>query len=70
MVVIKPFKGLRPKDNAAAEKIAALPYDVMNREEAKKMADGNPLSFLHVSRAEIDLPDAVDPYNMKVYQKA
>jgi len=69
MAVVKPFKGLRPNPEVA-DKVAALPYDVMNREEAKKMAEGNPYSFLHVSRSEIDLADSVDPYSSEVYEKA
>ena len=69
MAVVKPFKGLRPNPSVA-DKVAALPYDVMNREEAKRMAEGNPNSFLHVSRSEIDLDDSVDPYSTVVYEKA
>ncbi|ABR49725.1 uncharacterised conserved protein UCP033563 [Alkaliphilus metalliredigens QYMF] len=69
MAIVKPFKGVRPNPSVA-HKVAALPYDVMNREEAKKMAQGNPQSFLHVSRAEIDLDDDVSPYGDVVYQKA
>ncbi len=69
MAVVKPFRGLRPNPSVA-DKVAALPYDVMNREEAKKMAEGNPHSFLHVSRSEIDLADSVDPYSTEVYEKA
>ncbi len=69
MAVVKPFKGLRPNPTVA-DKVAALPYDVMNREEAKKMAEGNPYSFLHISRSEIDLDDSVDPYSKEVYEKA
>lgn len=55
---------------AEAKRIAALPYDVMNRAEAAAMAAGNPLSFLHVTRSEIDLPDSVSPYDPAVYTKA
>jgi uncharacterized protein (DUF1015 family) len=68
MALIKPFRALRPPESLA-EKVAALPYDVMNVEEAKSMADGNPYSFLHVSRPEIDLPAEVDPYAEEVYEK-
>ena len=50
--------------------MAAVPYDVVNTEEARALAAGNPLSFLHVSRAEIDLPDGTDPYSPRVYEKA
>lgn len=69
MAVVRPFKGIRPKQELA-DKVACLPYDVMNREEAKEMAKGNPYSFLHVGRSEIDLDDSVDAYNPKVYEMA
>lgn len=68
MALIKPFRALRPP-KTLAEKVAALPYDVMSVEEAKVMAAGNPYSFLHVSRPEIDLPAEVDPYAEEVYEK-
>jgi len=68
MALIKPFRALRPPESLA-EKVAALPYDVMNVEEAKAMAEGNPYSFLHISRPEIDLPSDVDPYAEEVYEK-
>ncbi len=66
MALIKPFRALRPP-KSLAEKVAALPYDVMNVAEAKEMAAGNPYSFLHISRPEIDLPSEVDPYAEDVY---
>ncbi|HWQ78722.1 MAG TPA: DUF1015 family protein [Anaerovoracaceae bacterium] len=69
MAKFKSFRGIRPKAGLAG-KVASLPYDVMNREEAKKMAEGNEYSFLHVARPEIDLPDSVDPYDETVYQTA
>ena len=69
MAVFKPFKALRPIPELAS-KIAALPYDVMNSEEAKEMVEGNPYSFLHVDKAEIDLPDCTDIYSDEVYAKA
>lgn len=69
MAVVRPFKGIRPKQELA-EQVACLPYDVMNREEAKEMAKGNPYSFLHVGRSEIDLDDSVDAYDPKVYEMA
>jgi uncharacterized protein (DUF1015 family) len=69
MAVIKPFKALRPA-NGLAPQIATLPYDVMNTKEAKQMASGNPNSFLHVSRAEIDLPESVDIHSDEVYNQA
>jgi uncharacterized protein (DUF1015 family) len=64
-----PFRALRPAP-AAASDVAAVPYDVVTREEAASLAHGNPLSFLHVSRAEIDLPPGTDPYADAVYDKA
>lgn len=67
MAVVKPFKGILPKPELV-DQVACLPYDVMNREEAKKMAEGNPYSFLHVVRSEIDLPDTVGDYEPLVYE--
>lgn len=69
MAVLNPFKSVRPTKELA-DRVAALPYDVMNREEAKKMVEGNEYSFLHIDRAEIDLPDSTNPYDKKVYEKA
>lgn len=69
MAVVKPFKALRPADGYA-DKVAALPYDVMNSDEAREMVKGNPYSFLHVDKAEIDLDPSVDIYDAKVYEKA
>jgi uncharacterized protein (DUF1015 family) len=66
---IKPFKAWRPAAGLA-EKIATLPYDVMDRKQAAEMAAGNPLSFLRVTRSEIDLPETTDPYSDAVYAKA
>jgi uncharacterized protein (DUF1015 family) len=66
MAIIKPFRALRPPKELA-DRIAALPYDVMNVEEARTMASGNPDSFLHVSRPEIDLPPEIDPHDQPVY---
>ena len=60
MAHIKPFKALRPDPKHAAQ-VASRPYDVMNREEAKLEVQGNPYSFLHLTRTEIDLPDKTDP---------
>lgn len=68
MVTIKPFAALRPKPEFAA-RICELPYDVMSSDEARQIANGNPLSFLHVSKPEIDLPAATDPYAPEVYKK-
>ena len=69
MAVIKPFKALRPTKEKA-HLVASVPYDVVNKEEAREFAKGNPLSYLHITRAEIDLPDAIDAYSKQVYQKA
>jgi len=69
MSTIRPFAALRPLPTNV-ERVSAVPYDVVNAEEARTMAAGNPLSFLHVSRAEIDLPPATDPYSDAVYTKA
>lgn len=69
MATVRPFKSLSPKA-ALASQVASLPYDVMNSEEAKEMAAGNPFSFLHVSKAEIDLPQNTSQYSESVYEKA
>jgi uncharacterized protein (DUF1015 family) len=69
MAIIKPFQALRPKQELA-EKVASRPYDVLNSAEAKEEANGNPFSFLHITKAEIDLPDGVDPHSQVVYNKA
>jgi uncharacterized protein (DUF1015 family) len=69
MSIIRPFSALRPSPSNV-ERVSAVPYDVVNTDEARAMASGNPLSFLHVSRAEIDLPPATDPYSGAVYEKA
>jgi uncharacterized protein (DUF1015 family) len=69
MASIFPFAALRPAPHAAAA-VAAVPYDVVSTEEARALADGNPLSFLRVSRAEIDLPPGTDPYSDAVYERA
>jgi len=69
MVKIKGFKGIRPKQDLA-DKIASRPYDVLNSEEARIEAKGNPYSFLHVVKSEIDLPEDINHYDEKVYLKA
>ena len=69
MAVFKPFKALRPVPEYA-DKVGALPYDVMNSAEAREMTKDNPLSFLHVDKAEIDLPEGTDLYSEQVYLKA
>ena len=66
---VKPFKAVRPLPEYAG-RVAALPYDVMNRDEAFEMAKGNPYSFLHVDKAEIDFPPETDPYSEQIYEKA
>jgi uncharacterized protein (DUF1015 family) len=68
MAAIAPFAALRPKPELAA-RICELPYDVMSSEEAREAAAGNPLSFLRVSKPEIDLPPSTDPYAPEVYAK-
>src|SRR6059058_1229832 len=68
MATIKPFAALRPKPELA-DRICELPYDVMSSEEAREMAAGNPLSFLHVSKPEIDLTPGADTYAPEVYAK-
>jgi uncharacterized protein (DUF1015 family) len=69
MSIIRPFRALRPRADLA-EPVAALPYDVMSSEEARLMVKGNPYSFLHVDKAEIDLQPDIDMYDEQVYQKA
>lgn len=69
MAVLHPFKGYRPTKELCAA-IAALPYDVMSSAEAREMVEGDPYSFLHVDRAEVDLPLGTDMYSPEVYRKA
>lgn len=69
MAIVRPFRAIRPAQKYV-EKVISLPYDVMNRQEAAKMAEGNPYSFLHICRSEIDLPHQKDPYHKSVYEKA
>src|SRR6476619_1855007 len=69
MPLIAPFHALRPAP-ASAARVAAVPYDVVNAHEAQALAADNPLSFLHVSRAEIDSPAQTDPHSEAVYQRA
>jgi uncharacterized protein (DUF1015 family) len=68
MATVKPFAALRPESKLAA-RICELPYDVMSSDEAREIAAGNPLSFLHVSKPEIDLPPGTDPCVPEVYAK-
>src|SRR5262245_36067206 len=69
MSLIKPFRALRPLPEQAAD-VAAVPYDVVNTEQARALASDNPFSFLRVSRSEIEMPDRTDPYSDEVYQRA
>ena len=69
MSLVRPFKAIRPTSELA-DKVAALPYDVMNSNEAREMVVGNPYSFLHIDKAEIDLDKDIDLYDDKVYAKA
>jgi uncharacterized protein (DUF1015 family) len=66
---LHPFRALRPRPEVA-DQVAAVPYDVVNRAEAAALARGNPRSFLHVGRSDIDLPEEVDPYDPRIYLKA
>ena len=69
MATLKPFAAMRPRPELAG-RICELPYDVMSEEEARRIAAGNPLSFLHVSRPEIDLPPSADAHGSEAYAKA
>lgn len=69
MSVLRAFRAVRPTPEYA-EKVAALPYDVMSSSEARVMAEGNPYSFLHVDKAEIDLPETAGLYDEEVYETA
>lgn len=69
MAVLRAFKGIRPRKDLAKD-VAALPYDVMNSSEAREMVKDKPYSFLHVDKAEIDLPENINIYDAVVYQKA
>ena len=67
MSVIVPFKALRPQPQFAKQ-VASRPYDVLNSKEAKEEAAGNPLSFLHITKSEIDLPESIDIHSPEVYE--
>src|SRR5688572_21956882 len=69
VAVIRPFRALRPPAERA-QAVASVPYDVVNTDEARALANGNELSFLHVSRPEIDLPPGTDIHSDAVYRKA
>src|SRR4051812_13802253 len=66
---LRSFQGLVPTPDKAAQ-VAAVPYDVVNRAEAKALGAGNPINLIHVDRAEIDLPDDIGDYDERVYAKA
>lgn len=68
MVRIVPFHGYRPRADIA-HRVACPPYDVLSSEEARVMAEGNELSFLHVNKPEIDLPTDISPYDDRVYEQ-
>jgi uncharacterized protein (DUF1015 family) len=69
MASIHPFRALRPAPEKAAV-VSSVPYDVVSTDEARQLAAGNPLSFLRVTRSEINLPSDTDPYSARVYEKA
>ncbi len=69
MVTISPFKALRPAAELAKQ-VASRPYDVLNSKEAKTEAEGNNVSFLHITKSEIDLPESIDIHSQQVYDKA
>ena len=69
MITVKPFEAVMPTEKLV-QHCAALPYDVMSSDEAREMVKGNPYSFLHIDKAEIDLPKSVNIYDDAVYQKA
>jgi uncharacterized protein (DUF1015 family) len=69
VATLRPFRALRPRPSTAAA-IAAVPYDVVSTDEARVLAEGNPESFLRVSRAELEVPAGADPYSTAVYERA
>src|ERR1051326_331147 len=69
MALLRAFRAVRPAREAAAA-VSSVPYDVVNTEEARALASANPLRFLHVTRAQIDLPPGPDPYSPAVYARA
>ncbi len=69
MAVIRPFQAVRPVEKVA-HLVASVPYDVVNKQEAANLAKGNPISFLRVTRAEIELKPSTNPYSPEVYEKA
>lgn len=69
MAVIRPFRALRP-EKGVAEQVASVPYDVVSTDEARNLAEGNPLSFLRITRSELEFPNSQDPYATEIYTKA
>jgi uncharacterized protein (DUF1015 family) len=69
MVSIRAFRAVRP-DPSQADRIVSVPYDVLDRDEARAMADGNPVSFLRVVRSDLEFPDSVGPYDDQIYARA
>lgn len=69
MAVIRPFKAVRP-DSQVAHLVASVPYDVVNRKESAELAKGNPISFLRITRSEIEMDEHIDVYSSEVYVKA
>src|SRR6185436_18829839 len=69
MISIQPFTALRPEAQLAKQ-VASRPYDVLSSKEAKVEAQGNPSSFLHITKSEIDLPESIDVHAQEVYDKA
>jgi uncharacterized protein (DUF1015 family) len=69
MAIVNPFKALRPQPQFA-QKVASPPYDVLSSQEAKVVARGNPDSFLHITKSEIDLPEKTDVHSQEVYDRA
>src|SRR5687767_12573918 len=69
MASLHPFRALRPAPPSAPA-VSSVPYDVVSTDEARQLASANPLSFLHVTRSEIDLPADTDPYSAQVYERA
>ena len=68
MAIIKPFKGYRPPQNLV-EKVNSRPYDVLNSDEARKEAEGNPMSLYHIIKPEINFPAGTDEHDPKVYDR-
>ena len=69
MAIIKPFKGYRPPQNLV-EKVNSRPYDVLNSDEARKEAEGNPMSLYHIIKPEINFPAGTDEHDHMVYVEA